>query len=187
VGKRRSALADKYPVGRFGLDEGEVGVRLQDVKDLQLYQVGTWPDLLGDVGRLLSNHVGADTPPKPCRSVRGTSGILLRVEPLKWWLLEATPPSITPQDGALLDISHSRTRVRISGPSATDLLNRHIPIDLRDASFPEGAVASSAFHYVGVTVWRSSTGFELFLPRGFALSLWEMLLDSAMQFGVEVI
>ena len=97
MGKRRSALADKYPVGRFGLDEGEVGVRLQDVKDLQLYQVGTWPDLLGDVGRLLSNHVGADTPPKPCRSVRGTSGTLLRVEPLKWWLLEGTPPSITPQ------------------------------------------------------------------------------------------
>ena len=65
--------------------------------------------------------------------------------------------------------------------------NRHLPLDLRPASFPVGSVASTAFHHVGVTLWRSDDGFELFLPRGFALSLWEMLLESAAQFGGEVV
>jgi len=42
-------------------------------------------------------------------------------------------------------------------------------------------------HHVGVTLWRSTTGYELFIPRGFALSSWEILFDSALQFGVEVV
>jgi sarcosine oxidase gamma subunit len=48
-------------------------------------------------------------------------------------------------------------------------------------------VAATAFHHVGVTLWRSEAGYELFLPRGFALSLWELLYESAQQFGVEVV
>jgi len=59
-------------------------------------------------------------------------------------------------------------------------------LDLRDASFPVGSVASTAFHHVGITLYRSEAGYDLFLPRGFALSLWEMLLESAAQFGGEI-
>ena len=112
---------------------------------------------------------------------------MLRVEPLKWWLLGLEPPELDVEQGVLLDLSHSRTRMRVSGPRAAELINRHLPLDLRDASFPQGSVASSAFHHVGVTVWRSSLGFEMFLPRGYAMSLWEMLLESAGQFGAEVV
>ena len=48
------------------------------------------------------------------------------------------------------------------------------------------SVASSSTHHVGVTLWRSADGYELFMPRGFALSLWEGLVESAQQFGVEI-
>ncbi|MBT3770493.1 MAG: sarcosine oxidase subunit gamma, partial [Acidiferrobacteraceae bacterium] len=40
--------------------------------------------------------------------------------------------------------------------------------------------------HVGVTLWRSPTGLDLFVPRGFALSLWEMLLETAEQFGLDI-
>jgi len=113
-------------------------------------------------------------------------GALLRVEPLKWWLLGADAPALAPEHGASLDLSHSRTHLRISGAQAAALLNRHLPLDLREASFKEGAVASSALHHVSVTLWRSAHHYELFIPRGFALSLWEVLLESAAQFGAEV-
>jgi len=49
-----------------------------------------------------------------------------------------------------------------------------------------GSVASSVTHHVGVTLWRSQDGYELFIPRGFALSLWEGFVESAQQFGVEI-
>ncbi|MBT5980063.1 MAG: hypothetical protein HOG65_02320 [Acidiferrobacteraceae bacterium] len=88
--------------------------------------------------------------------------------------------------GATLDLSHSRTHIRISGPEASTCLNRFIPIDLRESHFTDGQVASSGFHHVGVTLWRSPTGLDLFVPRGFALSLWEMLLETAEQFGLDI-
>ena len=64
--------------------------------------------------------------------------------------------------------------------------DQHFSLDLGEASFPMGSVASSATHHVGVTLWSSAEGYELFMPRGFALSLWEGLVESAQQFGVEI-
>jgi len=126
-------------------------------------------------------------PPTPLSSPFYRLGALLRTEPLKWWVFGAPAPELTPDEGVALDLSHSRTHVRIAGPQAASLINRNVPIDLRESSFPEGSVASSVFHHVGVTLWRSQDGFELFLPRGFALSLWEVLLEGAAQFGAEIL
>jgi sarcosine oxidase gamma subunit len=40
---------------------------------------------------------------------------------------------------------------------------------------------------VGVTLRRSDAGYELFIPRGFAVSLWELLVETAEQFGLEIV
>ena len=111
---------------------------------------------------------------------------MLRIEPMKWWLIGIDAPTLDAEQGMTLDISHSRTQLRVSGDDATDFLNRHFPIDFRDSSFPEGSVASSVTHHVGVTIWHSADGYELFIPRGFALALWEGLVESAEQFGLEI-
>jgi len=182
---RISALAGEYAVGRFGA-QGDVGVVLREVANLTLFQVAAWPDTLAATGSKAAEAVGATAAPGPGRAVVGTSGAVLRIEPLKFWLVGANAPQVTPDQGATLDLSHSRTRLRISGPEAVTLLNRSLPLDLRDYSFPVGSVASTAFDHVGITLWRSGAGFELFLPRGFALSLWEVLLQGAAQFGCEV-
>lgn len=185
MAERSSALEGHVTAGRFGA-AGEVGIRLAEVPDLVLHQVAAWPESLAAVGAKAAEAAGADAVPGPRAALAGSKGALLRIEPLKWWLVGTAAPSLAPAEGATLDLSHSRCRVRISGPEAATLLNRHLPLDLRDASFPIGTVASSAFHHVGVTLWCSEAGYELFLPRGFALSLWELLLESAEQFGAEV-
>ena len=185
MAERVSALAGHSDSGRFGV-EGDPGVSLCDVGGLLLHQVAAWPDTLSAVGERAARAAQVEVAPGPRRAAAGDGAALLRVEPLKWWLIGAPPPELAPDEGATLDLSHSRTHVRLAGPQAAPLLNRHLPLDLSEASFPLGAVGSSAFHHVGVTVWRSAAGYELFLPRGFALSLWEMLLESAAQFGAEV-
>ena len=93
---------------------------------------------------------------------------------------------MTASEAVTVDLSHSRTRVRLQGDDVTAVLNSFLPLDLRPASFPVGAVASTAFHHCGVTLLRSENCYELFLPRGFALSLWELLMESAMQYGLEI-
>ena len=183
---RESALAAHYKTGHFGAES--TGVSLTEVHDLKLQQVAAWADSLTTVADKIADAIGCESAPKPGRCVAGSQATLLRIEPLKWWVLgDVELPELTPEEGATLDLSHSRTCIRIEGDSAAELLNRHLPLDLREASFAEGAVASTAFHHVGVTLVRRHCGYELFLPRGFAVSLWELLVESAEQFGVEVV
>ena len=184
--ERVSALEGHYRQGRFG-SEGGIGVILTEVRDLCLHQVAAWPETITTVGEQIAGSIGAEYAPGPCSSRNGSSASLLRIEPLKWWVYGAEAPAVADDHGAILDLSHSRTHLRISGPQAAALLNRLLPLDLRPASFGVGAVASSALHHVGVTLWRTEHGYELFVPRGFAVAVWEIIVETASQFGAEVV
>jgi heterotetrameric sarcosine oxidase gamma subunit len=182
---RVSALAGHNQPGHQG-DTANTGVILREPPDLVLHQVAAWQDSIDAVGKSLAKSIGAKSVAGPCSAVTGSKGSMLRIEPMKWWLVGVAAPEFAADKAVTLDLSHSRTRVCVSGDEACAFLNRHFPLDLREASFPPGSVASSATHHVGVTLWRSQDGYELFMPRGFALSLWEGLVESAQQFGVEI-
>lgn len=182
---REPALKGHYKAGRFG-ESGEPAVTLTELPVRVLHQIAAWPDTLDAVGAKAAQAVGIDSAPGPGAAIVGSRGAVLRVEPLKWWLYGVEAPVVDPGEGATLDLSHSRTRVRAAGPRARDCLNRLIPLDLRNGSFPVDSAAATGMHHVGVTLWRSRDGYELFLPRGFAASLWAVLFDTAVQFGVEI-
>jgi heterotetrameric sarcosine oxidase gamma subunit len=182
---RVSALAGHNLPGHRG-DSSKSGVILREPQDLLLHQVAAWRDSIDEVGKTLANTIGAAAAAGPCSAVTGSKGSMLRIEPMKWWLVGIAAPAFDAEQAVTLDLSHSRTRLCVAGDDAAEFLNRHFPLDLREASFPVGTVASSATHHVGVTLWRSGEGYELFIPRGFALSLWEGFVESAEQFGVEI-
>jgi len=186
---RVSALTGFYRTGKFGIlgEDGTAGVRIEEIRDLVLHQVAVWPDSMDVVGKQVAKATGCKSAPGPCQATVGKKATMLRIEPLKWWLVGGEVEVLEAEQGATLDISHSRTQIRISGDQAASYLNRHLSLDLREDSFPVGSVASTAIHHVGVTLWRSEHGYELFIPRGFALSIWEGMFESAMQFGVEVV
>jgi len=186
---RVSALEGYYRPGKFGrlASSDGAGVILTEIRDLELHQVAAWPDTLQAVGKQAAKAAGCRSAPGPCRAEFGGNAALLRVEPLKWWMVGAMAPGLDAEQGSTLDLSHSRTRIRITGRDAAGFLNRHLSLDLREASFPPGTVASTVIHHVGVTLWRCDRGYDLFIPRGFALSLWQGLVESATQFGLEVV
>lgn len=183
--KRISSLYQNYPKGVFG-KKGKIGIVFSEMNDLILYQVAAWPETLNDVGVKLAQTCNLKEFPSANKALNGSQVAMLRIEPLKWWFIGGKIKELSPEEGSILDLSHSRTQLRISGNDSITLLNRHLPIDLREASFPLNSVASTAFHHCSVTLWRSINGYELFLPRAFALSLWEILLESAAQFGYEI-
>jgi len=184
--ERASALSGHYQRGNFGKG-GEAGVILSEVSGLVLYQLSAWPDTLDQVGFMGAQACVVDKAPGPGRAAVGSRGTLLRIEPLKWWCYGSQLPELAAEDGTTLDLSHSRTHLRVRGQAAQVWLNRLVPVDLRPNGCPLDSVMSTAFHHVGITLWNSKDGFELFVPRGFALSLWEVLTDTAAQFGVEVV
>ena len=182
---RVSALAGHNQPGHRG-DPGKTGIILHESQDLMLHQVAAWKDSIDEVSKMLAKLIGAKSVAGPGSGVTGNKGSMLRIEPMKWWLVGVVAPAFDAEQAATLDLSHSRTRLCITGDDAAEFINRHFPLDLREASFPIGSVASSATHHVGVTLWHSADGYELFIPRGFSLSLWEGLVESAEQFGVDI-
>ncbi len=187
--ERVSALAGHYQVGKHGLlgADNSVGVTMQDRPNLVLSQIAGWSDTIDEVSSKVAESVGVKSAPGPCRAESGKVSSALRIEPMKWWIFGDAAPELDSAAGCTLDISHSRTHIRINGSRATEFLNRLLPLDLREQSFPVGAVASSVIHHVGITLWRSDDGYEMFIPRGFALVLWEGFVEIAEQFGLEIL
>lgn len=180
---RISALASIYkPVA-----SADAGVSLTEVRDLTLWQLALWPDSLQRAGAMVAGQLAMQEMPGFGSVVSNGAVSMLRIEPLKFWVVGQALSEIEANDGAVIDLSHSRTNLRVTGAKAATVLNSFLPLDLREQSFPVGSVASTAFHHVGVTLWRSAHGYELFLPRGFALSLFELLVETSEQYDLEII
>ena len=185
MAKRISALNRNYQKGVFGKKD-TTGIILSEIKNLILYQVSAWPETLNEVGAKLAKSLNLKEYPSVNKAVSSSHLAMLRKEPLKWWIIGSKIENFSSEESNIVDLSHSQTHIRISGEDSIALLNRHLPIDLRETSFTLNSVASTAFHHCSVTLWRSKNGYELFVPRAFALSLWELLLESASQFGYEI-
>ena len=191
--ERTSALAAHYHPGPAGdLGTGGPGVALREIRDAGLWQISGWPDTMDAVAATLAEQIGVDAAPGPLQSAAGTKGTLLRVQPFVWWLTRADEATakqameIDAEQGTSLDLSHSRTVIRIEGPRARDLLNRGLPTDLRPKSFPKGGFIGGAIHLVGVNLHRRDGGYDLYVSRGFAVTLWEFLTETAAQWGYDV-
>ncbi len=185
---RVSALAGLLAPARHG-PEGETGLRLSERPVGALWQVAAWPDRLGAVAAALAEAAGVAEAPGPGRSAAGPPACLIRTEPLKWWLLGAAglaAPAIPVEDGTVLDLSHARARIALEGPAAPDLLARLVAVDLRPARFPEGAVAATGVHGVGLLIARVGEAYELFVPRSYARDTLERLTEAGAQFGLEI-
>ena len=185
MAKRSSALESNYPVG-INAANNESWLQLIEIKKLQLTQVAAWSESVNTVGSNIARHLNLSEYALPNKAIVNNSVVMMRIEPLKWWIIGSGVPALSSDDGTSLDLSHSLTHLEISGPSTSLFLNRHLPIDLREKHFPVNSVASSAIHHVSVKLWRSDSGYHLFIPRGFALSLWEIFLETASQFGYEI-
>jgi len=180
--KRVSALAAHYTP----LATADAGVTLSEIRNLVLWQLAVWPETIESAAGSVAGAHGITSVPTFCGSATSGNVSMLRIEPCKFWVLGASLSEPDASDGVVLDLSHSRTHIRISGSKAAVVLNSYLPLDLREKSFPVGTVASTAFHHVGVTIWRTEQGYELFVPRGFAVSLWELLVEASHQYRLAV-
>ena len=182
---RSSALESNYLVGHNPTNN-ESRLQLSEIKNLQLTQVAAWPESVSTVGSNVAHYLNLDEYALPNKAIVNNSIVMMRIEPLKWWIIGSDVPVLSSDDGTLLDLSHSFTHLEITGPSTSLFLNRHLPLDLREKHFPVNSIATSAIHHVSVKLWRSDSAYHIFIPRGFALSLWEIFLETAGQFGYEI-
>mgnify|MGYP006273518263 FL=1 len=184
---RVSPLAGLAVTGTHGpVGEGGPGVALSTRTDLSLWQVAAWPETTPAVAARLGESVGAAAP-APGRVAAGAGGALVRVGPLKWWVVDRARPAFDPAEAVTLDLSHEQTPIRVEGREAAALLARIVELDLRDAAFPAGAFAATGGHHAMLKLWRrDATAYELFAMRSFARHVWETLAHHAVQFGLAI-
>jgi len=187
--ERVSALQGHLAPRRIGRIDGEPGVRLTERRLASLWQVAAWPGRLPLAGAAIARAAVVDAAPGPGRSVEGPGGTLLRHEVMKCLLASPVPvprPEVPGDVGTVLDLSHARTVIHVAGPAMRALMAGMTSVDLRPAAFADGAVAGTGIHHVGVLLHGRGGGVDLYVPRSFGLAIWEHLIESGAQYGVEI-
>jgi heterotetrameric sarcosine oxidase gamma subunit len=176
-----SALPDLIQnPGRTGAD-GQRSLRLTEIRGWSLTQVGVFAGRNDPAAAVINAQAQGDD--RVYRIAADQYWVVSRDASLPVKLAAAVSPDI----GTVTPLTHARVRLSISGPAARKALEKLLPIDLRPDKFRVGEFHQTGMHHVGIFVERVSTdSFQLFLLRTFALTLWEVLQDAALEFGYEV-
>lgn len=83
-------------------------------------------------------------------------------------------------------LEDSRVVLSVGGPRARDALAKMLMIDLHPRAFRPGEAAVTVAGGMSVLVSRRDEEdvFDCAVPRSFAVSFWEWLVDSAAEYGV---
>ena len=160
-----------------------------------IYQVSAFNGMQSKVETALSELLGVKAPVALRMTLR---------EDLTWralgegvWLMtsqgQAMPPLEALRDhlsgvATVVDLSHARTVIQISGNSAVATLAKGCSLNLHDSVFQTGSCTNTRYGKLGVCVTRfeDQPGFELLVFRGFAQHLFESLFHAASEFGVTI-
>ena len=156
-----------------------------------LWQVACWPEAFGAVEADLAKACGCDAPAPGRMSVTADGRLLIRVEPLKWWIMGADgadcPLQPGPDQGAWLDMSHDQAAITIEGADAAELIKRLVSIDLREAAFPDLSFATTEMHHMITRVLRQdgeTPRYQIWVMRSYADFLREAVEHHLAQFAV---
>jgi sarcosine oxidase subunit gamma len=85
---------------------------------------------------------------------------------------------------SVIDQSHGRVIIRVSGPKARAVLAKGTPVDLHPPEFPVGKSALTQMAHVGVHLSRvGEDTYDLSVFRGFSESFWEWIEEQSEEFG----
>ena len=201
---RRSALAGAFEAGLRGARHWRgPGVRLAERHPLAIAQVEARRD--GDGGEdgaaaardAVAAALGVRPPEAPNTAAGGEAGRprVLWTGPGRWLAVEPAARDLAalleaaagPAGAAVVDMSHGRSRLRLSGRDARRVLAKGAPLDWHPSAFAPGACAQTALFHLPVLIdCRDADAFDLYAARGYALDLCESLIDAAAEYGCEI-
>lgn len=114
---------------------------------------------------------------------KGKGCIAARVEMEKIWLIADVMPNERRAKFYPLDLSSARAVVRVQGAKAGDVLARLCAVDFQDKS---RVFIGTAIHHVPVHIHHQDGVFDIYMPRSYAVSLTELLVDISRQYHVQM-
>lgn len=192
----RSALDGRLHPGRFGAQVEAVSLTLSERPLGTFVQLSGWRDSFESVATPVMQRLGFGSIGDFRTAQTAGDAVAFRVAPERILLNVPSPalwatvaPGIDRATTPTLDLSHARTVVRVGGSSATALMARLLPIDFDEVAFGPDHFVQSGLHSVAVLVHRRSRPgpcFDIYIPSSFAVSVWEVITDTAAPFGYRV-
>ncbi len=189
-----SPLEPVLKPGAHGKVLGATGVVLTETAPGSIVQVAAFPGeekalmaiIAATTGLSLNDGAGAGVAENGKAAFGFAPGRFLLVDQDEG-LAARLQPAVPAHVGTVTNLSHGRTAIRISGPSAEWVLAKFFAIDFSLPAFPEGAARSTAHHDIFAQIQRSGPDqFDLYVFRSFARSFWLALCHACEEVGYEV-
>jgi sarcosine oxidase subunit gamma len=89
---------------------------------------------------------------------------------------------------AIVDQSHARLLLHVSGPRVRDAFAKGVAIDLHPTEFSTGDAAITSVARIGVQLWQSEDApvYVLCVARSLVGSFWHWLEVSSAEYGLEL-
>ena len=189
----RSQLATRIKPGLYGAGEAPQ-VTLSEVRRRRIVQAAGWPNTFEAVARRLAEAAGGTVPHKFGMAAVADTVTAVWVGADRLWFTADDPTlmtrfagTFTDEEVVFLDISDSRTILRIKGTRSRSVLAKGFAIDLHPDVFAVQAIAHTMVENTGVLLHRvGPEAFEIYVPRSYAVNIWHWLTASAIEFGYEV-
>jgi sarcosine oxidase subunit gamma len=146
--------------------------------------------------------LGAELPREPGGVAAARDGWTVWTGPAEWlyvtpggdgWALERElARAVVPAGGTVVDVSHGRAVLRLTGAPVRALLSEFCAIDLHERGFPAGRCTQTLFGKMTVLLHAladdqaGGDGFEVYVSRSYADALAEAIRDAAREFGCHV-
>ncbi|HYB09923.1 MAG TPA: sarcosine oxidase subunit gamma family protein [Alphaproteobacteria bacterium] len=195
---RRSALVDVVKPGNFGtVPSSGPGVTLALRSSLAIIQVAVEPHQFDAVAARVSATLDLKLPREPNRATVSGEHAALWTGPGRFWIVGpdeadlevALARALDGVGAAITGLGHSRTVIRLTGQRVRDLLGKGCGLDFHPRTFRAGAALQSNYEKIGVLLHAldDAPTVDLFVYRGFAFSLWNHLVDGALEFGCRIV
>lgn len=194
--ERISTLIDIMKPGRFGNSAPDAKpVFVAEMYGRRLIQATAWAQTAPAMGKTLKKATGCSLP-RSVGTIAATDGLtVMRVGPRRFWLgwerrFDLDLTGFTPTIAAVVELTDSRTILRIDGPHTRDVLAKGLPIDTDRSALPPGTFVQSVIAHIPVLVHQAPSvgdeAFEIYVPSGYARSFLDWLVVAAEEFGCEI-
>jgi heterotetrameric sarcosine oxidase gamma subunit len=114
-----------------------------------------------------------------------SAGSARHVGPGEWLVSGREGAGLAIEGAMVVDQSHGRVLLRLSGPDSIRLLMKGVAVDIAGTGFPVGVSASMAFGHLAINLSRrGERQFEIIAMRSLAESLYHDLKLAGREFGL---
>lgn len=186
-----SPLGDAWRPGRYG---DAAGIVISHMRPGSIVEVAAWPGREPALLAAIAQAAGLALPETPGGGAAAGVRTGFNIGPRKFLLVdeatglaETLAASLPVDVGAVTDLSHGRTAIRVEGPKAEWVLSKFFALDFSAAAFPPRAGRATAHHDILAAIQRTGDHrFDLYVFRSFARSFWKTLCRGAEDVGYEV-